>query len=168
MRSISTVDLDLAFYVTKVSHFASNLKSCSGFIQEGTRPGHQSLSAFECSERQILTSANGTSCSARHELRSRPFLFIISAEFALPTNASLLCFSEPPPEEGLDLVTNRQDAFTRKFGVELKWVRSPFLSSYITWPRLRWGSPDLTLRLEHASAVLASGTGKSMYQASYF
>ena len=117
---------------------------------------------------QILTSANGTSCSARHELRSRPFLFIISAEFALPTNASLLCFSEPPPEEGLDLVTNRQDAFTRKFGVELKWVRSPFLSSYITWPRLRWGSPDLTLRLEHASAVLASGTGKSMYQASYF
>ena len=27
-------------------------------------------------ERQILTSANGTSCSARHELRSCAFLFI--------------------------------------------------------------------------------------------
>jgi len=31
-------------------------------------------------ERQILTSANGTPCFARHELRSRAFLFIVSAE----------------------------------------------------------------------------------------
>ena len=54
-------------------------------------------------ERQILASANGTPCSARHELRSRAFLFIVSAECALPTNASLytilariLAYAPPP------------------------------------------------------------------------
>jgi len=58
-------------------------------------------------ERQTLTSANGTSCSARHELRSRAFLFIVSAECVLPTNVSLFLI---PPEGGLDLVTNIQGA----------------------------------------------------------
>ena len=54
-------------------------------------------------ERQILTSANGTSCSARHELSSRTFLFNVSAECALPTNASLFVIfatilaNAPPP-----------------------------------------------------------------------
>ena len=51
-------------------------------------PGGRTLGALRA-ERQILTSANGTSCSARHELSSRTFLFIVSAECALPTNASL-------------------------------------------------------------------------------
>ena len=59
-------------------------------------------------ERQILTSINGTSCSARHELRSRAFLFIIvSAECALPTKASLFAIfarilaNTPPPHDTL-------------------------------------------------------------------
>ena len=51
-------------------------------------PGGRTIGVLRA-ERQILTSANGTSCSARHELRSRAFLFIVSAECALPTNASL-------------------------------------------------------------------------------
>jgi len=60
-------------------------------------------------ERQFLTSANGASCSARHELRSRTFLFIVSADRVRATQNTSL-FSEPPPEGGLDLETYRQGA----------------------------------------------------------
>ena len=66
--------------------------------------------------RQILTSANGTPCSARHELRSRAFLFIVSAECALPTHASLfVIILSPPLRGGMGLVTNRQDAILSAF-----------------------------------------------------
>jgi len=58
-------------------------------------------------ERKFLTFSNGDSCSARHELRPRAFLFIVSVECALPTNASVFL---SPLEGGLDLVTSRQDA----------------------------------------------------------
>ena len=69
-------------------------------------PGDRTLGALRA-ERQLLTSANGTSCSARHELCSRAFLFIVSAECALPTNASLFAIfarilaNAPPPHESL-------------------------------------------------------------------
>jgi len=59
--------------------------SCPARVSHGSGTELQA----PCAERQILTSANGTSCSARHELSSRAFLFIVSAECALPTNASL-------------------------------------------------------------------------------
>jgi len=39
-------------------------------------PGGRIIGALRA-ERQIMTSANGTSCSALHELRSRAFLFIV-------------------------------------------------------------------------------------------
>jgi len=69
-------------------------------------PGDRTIGALRA-ERQILTSANGTSCSACHELRSRAFLFIVSAECALPTNASLFTIfarilaNAPPPHDAL-------------------------------------------------------------------
>jgi len=69
-------------------------------------PGGRTIGAMRA-DRQILTSANGTSCSARHELRSRAFLFIVSAECALPTNASLfanfarILANAPPPHDSL-------------------------------------------------------------------
>jgi len=75
---------------------------CQGLLW----PGGRTIGALRA-ERQILTSANGTSCSARHELRSRAFLFIVSAECALPTNASLFAIfarilaNAPPPHESL-------------------------------------------------------------------
>jgi len=76
--------------------------SCKGL----SWPGGRTIGALRA-ERQILTSVNGTSCSARHELRSHAFLFIVSAECALPTNASLFTFfarimaNAPPPHESL-------------------------------------------------------------------
>ena len=69
-------------------------------------PGGRTIGALRA-ERQILTSANGTSCSARHELSSRAILFIVSAECALPTNASLFTIfarilaNAPPPHDTL-------------------------------------------------------------------
>jgi len=76
---------------------------CQGF----SWPGGRTIGALRA-ERQISTSANGTSCSARHELRSRAFLFIIvSAECALPTNASFftsfarILTNAPPPHDTL-------------------------------------------------------------------
>ena len=78
--------------------------SCPARVSHGSGTELQA----PCAERQILTSANGTACSSRHELRSRAFLFIVSAECALPTNASLffaifarILANAPPPHESL-------------------------------------------------------------------
>jgi len=69
-------------------------------------PGGRTIGALRA-ERQILTSANGTSCSACHELCSHAFLFFVSAERALSTNASLFAIfarflaNAPPPHKSL-------------------------------------------------------------------
>ena len=72
------------------SLFTATLRTRKEFLpcQGLSWPGGRTIGALRA-ERQILASANGTSCSARHKLRSRAFLFIVSAECALPTNASL-------------------------------------------------------------------------------
>ena len=90
------------------SLFTATLRTRKEFLpcQGLSWPGDRTIGALRA-ERQILTSANGTACSARHELRSRAFLFIVSAECALPTNASLFAFflrilaNAPPPHEPL-------------------------------------------------------------------
>ena len=68
--------------------FTATLRTRKEFLpcQGLSWPGGRTIGALRA-EWQILTSANGTSCSARHELRSRAFLFIVSAECALPTKA---------------------------------------------------------------------------------
>ena len=88
------------------SIFTATLRTRKEFLpcQGLSWPGNRTIGALRA-ERQILTSANGTSCSARHELRSRAFVFNVSAECALPTNASLFAIyarslaNAPPPHE---------------------------------------------------------------------
>jgi len=72
------------------SLFTATLRTRKEFLpcQRLSWPGGRTIGALRA-ERRILTSANGTSCSARHERSSRAFLFTVSAECALPTNASL-------------------------------------------------------------------------------
>ena len=90
------------------SLFTATLRTRKEFLscQGLSWPGDRTIGALRAA-RHILTSANGTSCSARHELRSRAFLFIVSAECALPTNASLfatfarILANAPPPHDTL-------------------------------------------------------------------
>ena len=90
------------------SLFTATLRTRKEFLpcQGLSWPGGRTIGALRA-ERQILTSANGTSCSARHKLRSRGFLFVVSAECALPTNAPLFAIfarilaNAPPPHESL-------------------------------------------------------------------
>jgi len=87
------------------SLFTATLRTRKEFLpcQGLSWPGGRTIGALRA-ERQIL---NGTSCSARHELRSRAFLFIVSVECALPTNASLfvnfarILANAPPPHDSL-------------------------------------------------------------------
>jgi len=72
------------------SLFTATLRTREEFLpcQGLSWPGGRTIGA-QRAERQMLTTANGNSCSARHELSSRAFLFIVSAECALPTHALL-------------------------------------------------------------------------------
>ena len=66
------------FFRRETSLFTATLRTRKEFLpcQGLSWPGGRTIGALRA-ERQILTSANGTSCSARHELSSRAFLFIV-------------------------------------------------------------------------------------------
>ena len=63
-----------------------------------------------CAERKIMTSSNGTSFSARHELRSRAFLFIVYRFCRVRATHKCLAFSAPPSEERNGLISHRRCA----------------------------------------------------------
>ena len=112
------------------SLFTATLRTRKEFLpcQGLSWPGGRTIGALRA-ERQMLTSANGTSCSARHELSSRAFLFIVSAECALPTNASLfanfariLAYAPPPHESLRTCFVCATHASARSIGFCVIWV----------------------------------------------
>ena len=123
----------LFVFLRGTSLFTATLRTRKEFLscQGLSCPGDSTIGALRA-ERQILTSVNGTSCSARYELRSCVFFLIVlrSARYLqVPRFLQFLreFWPMPPPPSNHSAFTllaqrTRITTFARSIGFYVFWV----------------------------------------------